>query len=412
MRNKIVVAATLVILVASGCEDIGTSSGQQRVPPRPLTSQEQAIVTADNSFGLKLLTVVNKDETGKNVFISPVSISMALGMTLNGAVGATRDSMEQTLECAGLSQTDINTSYESLTALLTGLDPRVQFQIANSIWYRPALIVEEEFKSVNARYFRAEVNQIDFADPSASGTINSWVDRSTNGRIKEIVPNPIPAEIVMYLINAIYFKGTWTYRFDASLTRDDTFELPGGSTTACRMMYQKGVFQYSENDQLQAIDLPYGDAGFSMTIVLPKSGIDIDRFLDDVSGQRWSEWTSALTKTEGELYLPKFTLEYEKKLNDVLKAMGMAIAFSREDADFTGIDKRGGLFISEVMHKTFVQVDEEGTEAAAATSVGVGLTSIGGGFVMRVDRPFVFAIREHHSGTILFIGKITNPGTS
>ena len=412
MRNKIVVAATLVILVASGCEDIGTSSGQQRVPPRPLTSQEQAIVTADNSFGLKLLTVVNKDETGKNVFISPVSISMALGMTLNGAVGATRDSMEQTLECAGLPQTDINTSYESLTALLTGLDPRVQFQIANSIWYRPALIVEEEFKSVNARYFKAEVNQIDFADPSASGTINSWVDRSTNGRIKEIVPNPIPAEIVMYLINAIYFKGTWTYRFDASLTRDDTFELPGGSTTACRMMYQKGVFQYSENDQLQAIDLPYGDAGFSMTIVLPKSGIDIDRFLDDVSGQRWSEWTSALTKTEGELYLPKFTLEYEKKLNDVLKAMGMAIAFSREDADFTGIDKRGGLFISEVMHKTFVQVDEEGTEAAAATSVGVGLTSIGGGFVMRVDRPFVFAIREHHSGTILFIGKITNPGTS
>jgi serine protease inhibitor len=410
MRNNIVVVATLAILVAVGCKDLGTSSSEQRVPPRPLTSQEQAIVTAGNTFGFKLLTAVNQDETGKNVFISPVSVSMALGMTLNGAAGSTRDSMERTLECAGLTQTDINTSYRSLIALLTGLDPKVQFKIANSIWYCPDLIVEEEFKSVNAQYFDAEVNEINFADAAAPGTINSWVDRSTNGRITEIVPNPIPPEMVMYLINAIYFKGTWTYRFDASLTRDDTFELPGGSTAPCRMMYQKGKFQYLANDQLQAIDLPYGDAGFSMTIVLPKDGMDIDQFLTGVSGERWSEWIASLTESEGEVFLPKFTLEYKKKLNDVLKGIGMAIAFSPGSADFTRIDKRGGLFISEVMHKTFVKVDEEGTEAAAATSVGIGRTSIGESFVMRVDRPFVFAIREHHSGTILFIGKITNPG--
>jgi len=406
------ISASLAFLVAVGCKDLGTSSGQQGIPPRPLTSQEQAIVAADNAFGFKLLNTVNRDEPGKNVFISPVSVSMALGMTLNGATGATRDSMEHTLECAGLTQTDINTSYKSLIALLTGLDPKVQFKIANSIWYRPDLVVEEEFKSVNREFFDAEVNEIDFADPDASGTINSWVDRNTNGRIKEIVPNPIPREMVMYLINAIYFKGTWKYRFDENLTRDDTFELPDGSKRACRMMYQKGKFQYFANEQLQAVDLPYGDAGFSMTILLPKAGINIDDFMAEVSAQQWSEWTSAPTEAEGEVYLPKFTLEYEKKLNGVLKAMGMAIAFSPDVADFTRIDKRGGLFISEVMHKTFVQVDEEGTEAAAATSVGIGRTSIGGGFVMRVDRPFVFAIRENHSGTILFIGKITEPKTS
>jgi serine protease inhibitor len=412
MRKSTVILGWLAILVTVGCKDLGTSSDQQRVPPRPLTSQEQAIVSADNAFGFKLLNTVNQGEAGKNVFISPVSVSMALGMTLNGAVGATRDSMAWTLECAGLTQTDINTSYKSLIALLTGLDPKVQFKIANSIWYRPDLEVEEDFKSVNREYFDAEVNQIDFGDAGAAGTINSWVDRSTNGKIKKIVPDPIPREIVMYLINAIYFKGTWTYRFDAGLTRDDTFELHGGSTTPCRIMYQKGKFRYLETDQLQAVDLPYGDAGFSMTILLPKAGIGIDQFLADVSGERWSEWTGALTETEGEIFLPKFTLEYEKNLNDVLKAMGMAIAFAPDIADFTRIDKRGGLFISEVMHKTFVQVDEEGTEAAAATSVGIGRTSIGDQFVMRVDRPFVFAIRENHSGTILFIGKITDPGTS
>ena len=407
MRMKRHIVLSLLLVTAFACKDLGSGSDQQRIPPRPLTSLEKALVSADNSFGFKLFTAVNRDEIGKNVFVSPVSVSMALGMTLNGANGATRDSMARTLEFAGLSQSDINTSYKSLITLLTGLDPNVTFQIANSIWYRPYLIVEQEFKDVNKEYFNAEITSLDFGDPAAPGIINGWVDRNTNGRIKEIIQPPIPWDMMMYLINAIYFKASWTYRFDEDLTRDDSFELPNGTKKPCRMMVQKATFQYFQNSELQAIDLPYGDAGFRMTVLLPKPGRNIEQFVSQLTEQSWKEWTSAFSNTEVDLQLPKFKLEYEKKLNDVLKAMGMVIAFSESDADFTKIDKRGGLFISEVKHKTFVQVDEEGTEAAAVTSVGVALTSVGPTF--RADRPFVFAIRDNHSGAILFMGKIVEP---
>jgi serpin B len=330
-------------------------------------------------------------------------------MTLNGANGATRDSMARTLEFAGLTQQDINKSYKSLITLLKGIDPKVVFQIANSIWYRPDLRVEQAFKDVNMEYFNAEINSIDFGSATAPATINGWVDRNTNGKIKEIVPDPIPRDMVMYLINAIYFKGTWTYRFDPAYTRDDVFTLPTGSTVPCKMMSMKSTLKYAENDQCQVLDLPYGDAGFSMTIVLPKKGTSIDDFTGKLTQQQWNLWLGSLEKKEGDVYLPKFKLEYSKKLNDALKAMGMTLAFTPGFADFTKIDTRGGLFISEVQHKTFVQVDEEGTEAAAVTSVGVGRTSIGDNFVMRVDRPFIFVIRENNTGTILFLGKIIQP---
>jgi serpin B len=332
-------------------------------------------------------------------------------MTLNGANGTTRDAMAHTLEFGGMSQDDINTSYTSLIAHLIGLDPKVKFQIANSIWHRPELNVEQSFKDVNKQNFDAEISSIDFSDPSAPKTINGWVDRNTNGKIKEIVPDPIPGELVMYLINAIYFKGTWTYRFDTSQTRNDFFTLADGSKRPCRMMSQGGDFSYYSGDELQAIDILYGDAGFGMTILLPKAGTNIDTFVGQLTQQQWNTWIGRMNKTKGDIYLPKFKLEYKKTLNDMLIAMGMSIAFNPDAADFRKIDRRGGLFISEVMHKTFVQVDEEGTEAAAVTSVGMGVTSIGPSdrFIMRVDRPFIFVIREHHSGTILFIGKIVEP---
>lgn len=411
MMNANITLGALLLIVTLGCKDLGTPADLQQGQSRPLTSMEQALVASDNTFGFKLFQSVNKDEAAKSVFISPVSVSMALGMTLNGANGATRDSMARSLEFGGMSQSDINTSYKSLIAHLVGLDPKVKFQIANSIWHRPDLDVEQNFKDVNKLNFNAEINSIDFSNPLAPKTINGWVDRNTNGKIKEIVPDPIPRDLVMYLINAIYFKGTWTYRFDSSQTRNDFFVLGGGSTKPCRMMSQGGEFFYYADDLLQAIDMPYGDAGFSATVLLPRNGINIETFANQLTQQQWNSWIGRLSKTKGDIYIPKFKLEYKKKLNDMLIAMGMSIAFSPGVADFRNIDKRGGLFISEAMHKTFVQVDEEGTEAAAVTSIGIGRTSIGptDRFSMRVDRPFIFVIREHHSGTILFIGKIVEP---
>lgn len=409
MKISSIVLAMFSMLTAFNCRDVGTSAVDERIPMRPLTSVEQAVVSADNSFGFKLLAAVNKEDAGKNVFVSPTSVSMALGMTLNGANGATRDSMARTLEFAGLTQKDINSSYKSLITLLTGIDPKVKFQIANSIWYRPDLNVEQAFKDVNKEYFNAEISSINFASPDAPTIINGWVDRNTNGRIKEIVPNPIPREMVMYLINAIYFKGTWTTKFDPANTRDDVFTLPSGGTTPCKLMYLKNKMKVASAGDVQIADLPYGDAGFSMTVVLPKAGTSIDEFAGKLTQAQWALWIAALTEKEAEIYLPKFTLEYGKKLNDALIAMGMRLAFAPSEADFTNIDKAGGLYISEVQHKTFVQVDEEGTEAAAVTSVGVGRTSIGDNFVMRVDRPFIVVIREQNTGTILFIGKIVQP---
>ncbi len=186
----------VLLILSLGCKDLGTSSDEQRIPSRPLTSTEKSLVTSDNSFGFKLFAAVNSSETGNSVFISPLSVSMALGMTLNGANGTTKDAMVQTLEFAGMSQSDINSSYKSLMDLLTNLDPKVKFQIANLIWHRPELNVEQAFIDINRQCFNAEVNSLNFNDPNAAKTINVWVDRSTNGKINEIVSDPIPSEIV------------------------------------------------------------------------------------------------------------------------------------------------------------------------------------------------------------------------
>jgi serine protease inhibitor len=383
-------------------------------PPRELTAAEKHVVESDNKFGLKLFGEIVKQNKGSNVFISPLSVSMALGMTYNGAEDSTEKAMRNVLELAGLTEQEINESYQSLIDLLTQLDPKVIFEIANSIWCREGFSVKEEFTNINQTYFDAEVAALDFNKPDASKTINGWVDEKTHGKITEIVPDKINPETVMFLINAIYFKGTWTCEFDKEDTQEDWFNLPDSSQIRCQMMRQEKEFSYFENDLFQAVDLPYGNEKFSMTIFLPKLGVGTDSLISLFSQENWNSWLSSFASDSGKLYFPKFTLEYKIKLNDVLTALGMGIAFDQYQADFGGIADLtqilGNLYISEVLHKTYIKVDEEGTEAAAATSVGIGMTSLPpAGFVMRVDRPFVFAIRENHSQTILFMGKIVEP---
>lgn len=412
MKNIIGILLTFVILCFTrSCSQTPTQTTEERIPPRALTTAESKIVDSDNCFGIKLFKEINKGETTKSVFISPLSISMALGMTLNGASDATYDSMRNTLELAGLTEQEINESYKSLIELLTGIDPKVKFDIANSIWYRQGLPVEQNFVKVNKDYFNAEVKSLNFSDPSSGGVINRWVDEKTNGKIKEIVPVPIPGDVVMYLINAIYFKGLWSNQFKKENTKDDFFNLINGTRKPCKMMYNKGDFKYFENEQLQAVDLLYGDSLFSMTILLPKRNVSIDALIGQLSKENWDSWIRNLRVQEGEIYLPKFKLAYEKSLNDVLKTLGMGIAFTPYIADFSRIAKPenlGGesLYITNVRHKSFVEVDEEGTVAAAVTSVEIGITSVPQLFEMRVDRPFIFTIREKSSGTILFTGKI------
>lgn len=401
--------ALVISIVLIGCHNHSTESLPPQDQPivRDLNVVEKSVVSSDNSFGLKLFSCINNAEQNKNVFISPFSVSMALGMALNGANGATLDSMKKVLEHSNFTMQEINESYKNISYILTHLDPKVVFQIANSVWYRIGFDVYPTFLNNCHTYFDAEVDSLDFSSPGAVVTINNWVNTKTNGKIPTIL-TVIPDSVVMYLINAIYFKGIWTYQFDPAKTMDTTFTTSAGNTVSCKMMAQKATYAYKISQQAQIIDLPYGDRLFSMTIILPNEGINIDQFAEELTQQQWDTLVNNLDSTKVDLYVPKFKLEYEKKLNDELVAMGMGIAFS-DFADFSRIANRP-LAISEVKHKTFVEVDEEGTEAAAVTSVSMMPTAVLNP-TMRINHPFIFAIREHKSGTILFIGKIVNPNS-
>lgn len=379
-------------------------------PVREFTELEKQVAGASDKFGLKLFSAVNETQKDSNIFISPLSVSMALGMTLNGTDGTTFDAIQSTLELNGFSRQEINETYQSLIQLLTQIDPKVIFQIANSIWYRDTWTFEQEFINTNKKYFSAHVQGLNFNDPGTPSVINSWVSNNTNGKIEEIIQSIDPTT-VMFLINAIYFKGSWQYEFDVNETINDIFISPDGTEIPCKMMVQENDFQYFENSSFQAIDLPYGDGKFSMTIFLPKNPSSIDSLISQFTEENWADWTSSFTEQPGELLLPKFNLEYKIKLNDVLSSLGMRIAFTPGQADFSQMYKGPfDLYISKVDHKTFVEVNEEGTEAAAVTSVTITFTSIGGsGFVMRIDRPFVFVIRERDSNVLLFMGKIIKP---
>ncbi len=401
-----------IAMLVTGCGDPQGPDGVDKIEglPRELSVAEGQLIRADNTFALKLFREISSREGGKNIFVSPLSVAMALGMTYNGAAGATQQAMQEVLELGGMDLAAVNQSYRDLIDLLRDLDATVEFLIANSIWYRNTMTFKQEFLSLNQQFFDAAVRALDFTLPSASDTINGWVRSNTNGKIEEIVPKPIPAEIVMYLINAIYFKGDWTYQFDKDLTRDASFNLANGSQTTVDMMSHGDEVTIGHGwfDGIQIGDLRYGGQAFSMTILLPETPAEIDALVNQMTDANWNTWIGGLGEGDMLVAMPKFTLEYEIKLNEVLEALGMGVAFVPYVADFSGMCcAPGDLYIDEVKHKTFVDVNEEGTEAAAVTSVSVGLTSAPMSFT--VDRPFVFVIREKFSGTILFMGKVVDP---
>ncbi len=384
---------------------------KQDVPDDPipdLPSVEKRLIESDNKFGLKLFRELNKDEKDLNVFISPLSVAMALGMTYNGANGETQEAMQKTLELEGFTLQEVNQCYQHLMESLMQLDPKVEFALANSIWYRLGLTPRNEFVNLCQKYFDAMVRGLKFSDPDAADTINGWVEENTNGKIKNLVDKPITDDIVMFLINTIYFNGTWTYEFDKDETKDDWFYLPDDKEKRCKMMEQRALFNYFENDTFQAIDLPYGDGDFCMTIFLPEWGTDIDSLIGEFTPENLSYWIDLFEEDSVDVYLPRFKLEYNKELREVLTALGMGIAFG--GADFSKMFESIGVFISRVIHKSFIEVNEEGTEAAAATVVVISYGGGPDGLMIKIDRPFVFMIREKVSGTILFIGKIVDPG--
>lgn len=399
-------------LVLTGCDSIfGPGTGNE-LPltelPRPLSAAEQQVIQASNHFAFGLLREASARDTASNVFLSPLSASMALGMTMNGARGETFEGMRSALGFQTMSQAEINESFRGLIDLLLGLDAGVEMRIANALWARQGFPLREEFVATASEYFDAETRELDFEDPASLGIINDWISRGTNGRIPQILDELDP-DVVLYLMNAIYFKGTWTQQFDARDTHDAPFHRADGTEQRVRMMSLEGADVRSfQSSEVQIVDLPYSREAFSMTLVLPADGGSLDELVSTLDAERWRDWMASLRDGEVDVHLPRFRLEYEQILDETLRALGMETAFEEHVADFSGISPLGeNLYIYEVRQKTFLEVNEEGTQAAAATSVGIGPDSAPPSF--RADRPFLAVIRERLSGTILFIGTIGAP---
>jgi serine protease inhibitor len=411
MRGSQRLLAFALTVALAGCESIFGPGDGKTVPltelPRALSASEQEVIGASNRFAFDLLRETSARDTASNVFLSPLSASMALGMTMNGARGETFTGMRGTLGFGALDQNEINASYRSLIDLLLGLDTSVDVRLANSTWVHTGFPLHDSFVQSSRKHFDATVAELDFKAPAAVKTINSWASRSTEGKIKTILEE-IPANVVMYLMNAIYFKGSWTRQFDPKLTREAAFHREDGGEQRVRMMHlRETTVRHLRTAEAEMIELPYGREAFSMTVVLPAHGGTLEGLVASLNAQTWSAWMDQLTERRMDVFLPRFRLEYEKVLNETLKALGMEIAFSPGSADFTGMSRARGLYIDEVKQKSFIEVNEEGTEAAAVTSVAMALSS--GPPPFRADRPFLVVIRERLSGTILFIGAVGAP---
>ncbi|MDM9385447.1 serpin family protein [Chlorogloeopsis sp. ULAP01] len=416
-RRYVMAAASVMLMGVIGCSQVSDSTSvfaQSRPPhsesPMPAKSvlPNTKLTTANTKFGFKLFSRILEQEGDKNVFVSPASIAIALDMTYNGASGSTQQAMAKALELEGLTLSEINSSNAALKALLENSDTQVQLNIANSLWANQDASFKPEFLQRTQEFYQAKVTNVNFQDAGAPGIINNWVNENTRGKINKIVERLEPDQ-VLFLINAIYFKGKWTNEFDKNQTAQHPFYLTSGKQKQHPMMSQKGKYKYYENEQLQAVSLPYGqNSNISLYVFLPKQNYTLKSLYQNLNADNWEKWMSQFTKREGFIRLPRFKTDYEITLNNALKALGMGEAFSNQ-ADFSNMGKN--FAISEVKHKTFVEVNEEGTEAAATTSVGIVATSmpLDEPFRMIVDRPFLCAIRDNQTGSVLFIGSIVDP---
>jgi serine protease inhibitor len=362
-----------------------------------------------NSFGFKLLAQTRQFVSGKNVFLSPAGLAFALSMAASGAGDTTLHQMVSTLELnrnltAAFDWTDAN---QKLLERLSKLDAKIKLEIANSLWTAQDAKIKPSFLAGTRQFYHAEVSSVDFTNPATAKKINDWCSDRTHGKIPKMVEPPLGANRLI-ILDAIYFKGDWTVPFDKKLTRDLPFTLGNGQTATHPMMSRTGDFEYGEDDSFQAVCLPYAGRAVSMYIFLPKEGLD--EFMQNLTMKSWEQWITHLRSRKGTVELPRFKLENEYKLNDVLAALGMPAAFTRQ-ANFHGISDEG-LYIDWVKQKTYVDVNEEGTEAAAVTGIGMRALAVRQEerpFRMVVDRPFFLAIRENQSGAILFLGAIMDP---
>ena len=406
-----VVAAVAGIV---GCGGGGSSTRSATViPPAVAAAVRSAgpvspvLVTANNGFGLQLLTQMRTTDTGKNVFISPTSVSICFDIAYAGSAGTTQQAMATTLGLpASISNpSDLNNANAALQASLISTDPAVQLTIANSFWYHKASSqILPSYVAMNTQYYGSQIGDLS----GAPNNINAWVSAQTNGKITNVVGQGIQ-QVVAAIVNAVYFKGAWTTPFDSSLTTTGTFTLADGVTTVpASMMNQTSFIPYFKGDHFQTVKLAYGQGRDSMLVFLPDAGTSVDSLIAEITPANLTNWLTQYSAQSVALSLPKFTSTYSVNLKPVLTALGMGIAFNANLADFSNMGT--ALFLDSATHTTYLSVNEAGTVAAAVTVIGVGATAAPASpTAVNVNRPFVCAIVDGQTGEMLFIGAIDTP---
>ncbi len=414
MKRSIIIFIAVFLTFISCKKDIvsvGSDPGQVKA-----RLKSAIIVNASNKFAFDFYKSFNQLVGNQNFFISPFSVVEALSMTYNGANGNTKTEMANTLGFAKYSDSQINEYNQSLANALVLADDKVQFEIANSIWYRLGFNVLQSFIDVNQNYYNADVKSLDFNSPEALITINNWADSKTHGKIPTIL-DEIPPDAVMYLINAIYFKGTWQYQFDSTQTQESNFYAENGSIIKHQQMQLETNLNYYTGNGFIAVELPYGNSAFNLVIAMPDTE-KISEFISNMTDSKWFNMIGSMKLSKVIVKMPKFKFELKSLLNNTLKNIGINQAFSSINADFSRIDDNNDLYISLVIHKTYIDLNEKGTEAAAVTAVEISLNSLGPGekdepvTLFEANRPFVYAIVEKSTGVVLFLGKMVDPTIS
>ena len=402
----LIVIFTISVLLQSSCE----KSNEKPVnEPKTLTLTTKAgeVIKSNNQFGIDFFTHVAKDEDS-NLMISPLSASIALTMLLNGTDNETYNQISKMLDYdESMTLEEINEAYMSLVPQLINADERVNTTIANAVFYRMNFSFRQSFLDQLVNNFDAHSESLDFNSPEAVNTINEWASDQTNGKIDKVIQSIDPLT-VMFIMNALYFKGDWTNQFDASNTVSLPFYLDENTHENVETMTGEIPSKTFETIEFSALELPYGRKNFSMVLIKPHQ--KLNEFYNTFDVQAWQEITESFQNQENwvpvQVQLPKFSFKYEKTLNKILEEMGMVDAFSEALADLSGISEEE-LYVSFVKQNTFIDVNEEGTEAAAVTTIGVNTESTGPVFF--ANKPFIFAIRERTTNTLLFMGSLVNP---
>lgn len=388
---------TVVLILGCFCSSVYTMDIEK-------DEAMKRIVSADNNLGFNVFKNIVKDDIDKNILISPASLAVALNMTYNGANGKTREAMAEVLKLGNMSLEEINEANAALLKKLSNLGADALMVIANSLWARMGEEFRGDFLRQNEEFYDAHIRTLDFDATEAPSVINTWVEEKTGGKIEGVVED-IPKGTILYLINAAYFKGAWGVKFDKKYTQEKDFTLMnGGKKKVSTMMTGGEGFKYLKGDKFDGVGLPYGYGKVWMYAFIPSRESNIREFYDILNEKNWNDWMKKIQGEEITIVMPKFSLEYEISLSDCLTNLGMGVAFGK-DADFGRMFSYGGVWIDEIKQKTFLKVDEEGTEVSASTTVIMKKGPMG----VYLNRPFFYAIRDEETGAILFMGSIVEP---